>query len=107
MMTKTIQINLHVVFVQELAGRRPALHRSEVLAPSRSARILFKSFFFCAAVVGVEGKVQFNIRAGGWELIYHTDFGTTLGRHACRARCLAIIVHVRDVLASDCCCKHF
>lgn len=106
MMTKTIQINFHVVFVQKLAGRRPALHRSEILAPSRSACILFKSFFFCAAAVW-ESKVQLIMRTGGWEIIYHTDFGTTLGRHACRARCLAIIVHVRDVLASDCCCKHF
>jgi hypothetical protein len=50
MMAKTVQIHLQLVLVEELAGRRAALHRPEVLAPPSAARVLFKSFFFCAAV---------------------------------------------------------
>lgn len=52
-MTKTIEIDFHLVLVEDLvmSGRRSAFHRAEILAPSRPARVLFKSLFFSSPAI--------------------------------------------------------
>jgi len=58
MVTKAVVVDLQLILVEEFLGARRAvaLHRAEVLAPSRASRVLFQSFLLGPPVKGCDWR---------------------------------------------------
>lgn len=58
MVTEAVVVNLQLILVEEFVGARRAvaLHRTEVLAPARAARILFQTLLLGPPADGEEHR---------------------------------------------------